>query len=79
MQASLLEKAVTQDTKGTLHPVVSAAYDLNVKSSVELTKIAVDTNKALGFDLFDDLYYPRLVLDFSRVARAVAINALRNN
>lgn len=79
MQASLLEKAVTQDTTGTLRQVVSSAYDLNVKSSVELTKIAVDTNKALGFDLFDDLYYPRLVLDFSRVARAVAINALRHN
>lgn len=79
MQASLLEKAVTQDTKGTLRQVVSAAYDLKTKSSVELTKIAVDTNKALGFDLFDDLYYPRLVLDFSRVARAVAINALHNN
>lgn len=79
MQASLLEKAVTQDTNGTLHQVVSAAYDLKAKSSVELTKIAIDTNKALGFDLFDDLYYPRLVLDFSRVARAVAINALHSN
>lgn len=79
MQASLLENAVTQDTNGTLRPAVSAAYDLKAKSADELTKIAVDTNKALGFDLFDNLYYPRLVLDFSRVARAVAINALRSN
>lgn len=79
MDAQLLEKAVKSDMTGVLKPVLTAAYSVTPLSKIEVTQIAIDTNKKLGFDLFSDLYYPRLILDFSRVARAVAINAVKNN
>ncbi len=78
MNLELLEKAVTNDMDKTLEPVCVAAYKLKPLPETEVIGIAMETNKKLGYELFDDLYYNRLILDFSRVARAVAINALNS-
>lgn len=75
MDDKLLEKAVKEDLTGILKPVLDVAYALEPASSLEVLTIAQSTNKKLGYELFNDLYYPRLLLDFSRVARAVQINA----
>lgn len=78
MNLELLEKAVTNDMDKTLEPVCVAAYKLEPLPETEIIGIAMETNRKLGYELFDDLYYNRLILDFSRVARAVAINALKS-
>lgn len=76
MRANLLERAVTEDLNETLAPVVRAAYRLEPVPNLELTQIALDINKKLGYELFEDLAYNRLLLDFERVAKAVQLNAL---
>lgn len=76
MRADLLERAVKEDLTETLAPVVYAAYSLEPISDLKLTEIALDMNKKLGYDLFEDLAYNRLILDFQRVAKAVQLNAL---
>ena len=78
MNLELLEKAVTNDMDKTLEPVCLAAYELDPLPETEVIGISIETNKKLGYELFDDLYYNRLILDFSRVARAVSINALNS-
>lgn len=78
MKAELLEKAVTEDRNELLKPIVDAAYKLEPMPSFEAVILAHDINKKLGYDLFTDLYYPRLIVDFSRVARAVQMNAYKN-
>lgn len=78
MDAKLLDRAVKEDLTGILHPVLEASYSLEPLSNVDIIVIATNVNKQLGYDLFKDLYYPRLILDFSRVSRAVQINALRS-
>ena len=78
MDAKLLEKAVTEDTTGVLLPVIRLAYQLKPASSIHVIQTAVDTNKALGYELFDDLKYSQLVLDIARVARAVQVNSTRS-
>lgn len=76
MRADLLERAVTEDLNETLTPIVYAAYSLEPISNLKLTEIALDINKKLGYQLFEDLAYNRLMLDFQRVAKAVQVNAL---
>ena len=76
MRADLLECAVKEDLTETLAPVVYAAYSLEPISDLKLTEIALDMNKKLGYELFEDLAYNRLILDFQRVAKAVQLNAL---
>lgn len=76
MRADLLERAVKEDLTETLAPVVYAAYSLEPVSDLKLTEIAVDMNNKLGYELFEDLAYNRLILDFQRVAEAVQLNAL---
>ena len=76
MRADLLERAVKEDLTETLAPVVYAAYSLEPVSDLKLTEIALDINKKLGYDLFEDLAYNRLILDFQRVTKAVQLNAL---
>ena len=79
MKKELLIQAVTEDTSGILLDVSKAAYSLEPIPKLEAIDIARKTNNTLGYDLFDDLYYPRLVLDFSRVARVVQVNAYEEN
>lgn len=76
MKANLLEKAVKTPTN-VLKPVVDVAWAMIPVPKHEVVQIAIDTNKALGYELFDDLYYPRLIVHFSMVARAVANNAIK--
>lgn len=56
-----------------------AAYATKPVEKLTILQIAHDTNQALGYDLFDELYYPSLVRDFATVARAVAYNAVHPN
>lgn len=76
MIESLLERAVA-DTSDVLQPVLNASYSLQELSEIELLTIATEVNKKLGYDLFQDLYYPRLVHDFALVTRAVSNNAIK--
>lgn len=62
-----------------LRPVCDAAYATKPVEKLTILQIAHDTNQALGYDLFDELYYPSLVRDFATVARAVAYNAVHPN
>ena len=75
MNEQLLQKAIKNHTNA-LKPVMSASYSLKPLSAIELIEIAISTNKALGFDLFEDLYGPRLATEFALVTRAVANNAI---
>lgn len=79
MKNDYLIRAVTEDTKNILAPVVDAAYKLEPLSRYELVDIAVQVNEQLGYFLFDDLHYPRLVRDFAMVARAVQRNAMKGD
>jgi len=75
MNEQHLQKAIKNHTN-VLKPVMDASYSLKTLSTVELIDIATSTNKALGFDLFDDLYGPRLATEFALVTRAVSNNAI---
>lgn len=74
----LLEKAIKEDVK-KLKGVLMASYSLKPRTELDILTIAMDTNEKLGYELFDDLYYPRLVTDFSLVSRTVAKNAIENS
>lgn len=76
IKVELLEKAINEDVS-KLIDVLKASYSLKPLSETELLEIAIDTNKRLGYDLFDDLNYQRLVTDFSLVSRVVAKNAIK--
>lgn len=78
MNTELLERAVTEDKTGVLSEVVKASYALVPVDKLSIMDIAERTNKALGYELFTDFYYPRLILDFARVTRAVQANALKS-
>lgn len=78
MQEKHLEQAVTQDTEQVLKAVSQVSYGLQPVGELELLEIAENTNRELGYDLFEDLYYPRLVIDFARVTRAVQKEALKS-
>lgn len=78
MQDKHLEQAVTQDTEQVLKAVSQVSYELQPVGKLELLEIAENTNRELGYDLFEDLYYPRLVIDFARVTRAVQKEALKS-
>lgn len=71
----LLQRAVKNKTD-VLRPVLEAGYSLTRLSSVELIGIATSVNKALGYELFDDLYGPRLTTEFALVTRVVTNNAI---
>lgn len=75
MNEQLLQKAV-KDTSDVLKPVLNASYSLRKLSSIELIEIATTVNSTLGYELFDDLYAPRLMSEFALVTRAVANNAI---
>ena len=49
MRNDYLIRAVTEDTKNILAPVVDAAYKLEPLSRYELMDIAVQTNEQLGY------------------------------
>lgn len=75
MDSKYLEKAIN-DTSDVLNPIVHMAYQLKPSSKMEVLELANDVNKKLGYELFNDLYYPRLVNDFAVVTRAVQQHAL---
>lgn len=75
MDSKYLEKAIN-DTSDVLSPIVHMAYQLKPSSKMEVLELANDVNKKLGYELFNDLYYPRLVNDFAVVTRAVQQHAL---
>lgn len=75
MNEQLLQKAIKRHTN-VLKPVMDASYSLKALSTIELIEIATSVNKALGFELFDDLYGPRLITEFALVTRAVSNNAI---
>lgn len=79
MQNNNLIKAVTEDLNGTLKPVLDATYSLDTIKPYDIVGIAIEINQKLGYDLFDDLHYPRLVKDFPIVARAVQQNAIKGD
>lgn len=79
MDKEKLEKAVKNDTTDLLQPVLEVAYALKPVEKFKVVKIAYDINTELGYDLFDDLYYPSLIKDFAIVTQAVQINAIQNN
>ena len=54
MNLELLEKAVTNDMDKTLEPVCVAAYKLEPLPETEVIGIAMETNRKLGYELFDD-------------------------
>lgn len=68
---SLLERAIKEKPE-VLMPVLQASYSLRKKSKLEVLEIARNVNKQLGYELFDDLYYTRLIHDFSFVTRVFA-------
>lgn len=78
MQDKHLEQAVTQDTEQVLKAVSQVSYGLQPVGKLELLEIAENTNRELGYDLFEDLYYPILVIDFARVTRTVQKEALKS-
>lgn len=78
MQDKHLEQAVTQDTEQVLKAVSQVSYGLQPVGKLESLEIAENTNRELGYDLFEDLYYPILVIDFARVTRAVQKEALKS-
>ena len=78
MDEALLEKAVSEDTTGLLEPVCQAAYQLEPMTKVDAITLANQTNKRLGYDLFNALYYSRIIQDFNLVAMSVAAHALPN-
>ena len=75
MKDEYIYRAV-KDTSNVLQPVLDAAWSLKPLSKMEVVEIALAVNKRLGYDLFDDISYPRLVHDFSLVSRMVAQNAM---
>lgn len=79
MDKSSLQQAVTTDTKEILKPITDIAYSLKQPSSYEMALIAKDVNDSLGYNLIKDIYSHRLIVDFSRVARAVQTNAASPN
>lgn len=77
MDEKLLELAVKEHPEH-LQEVLNASYSLKKPDKLELMTIANETNKKLGFKLFNDLYYPRLIHDFSLVSRVVAKHSMKN-
>lgn len=77
MKSELLEKAV-KDLSDVLLPVMDLSYTIPTPDKQKVLAVAMETNRRLGYDLFEDLYYPRLVHDFALVSRAVAHNALHD-
>lgn len=75
MDEQLLQRAVKNKTDA-LRPVLDAAYSLKRLSNMECIEIATSVNKKLGYELFDDLYGPRLITEFALVSRAIANNAI---
>lgn len=72
-----LQKAINNPTD-VLAPVLNASYQLTPVPKMKIIEIAINVNKALGYELFTELYYPRLVTDFSIVTRAVQQHALKS-
>lgn len=75
MNEELLKRALKEDSE-KLYDVLDASYSLIPIERLELTEIARSTNKALGYELFNDIYYPRLVHDFALVTRALTKKAM---
>lgn len=73
-----MEKAVKNSKKGELKPVFEIAYALQPKDKLEVLQTAYEINERLGYELFDDLYYPRLIQDMSTIARAAQLNMLES-
>lgn len=73
-------KAVTEDTTNILAPVYKEVFTLRplgeeVKEET-LQKIAINVNKKLGYELFEDYHRDRLILDFAAITRMSMQNML---
>lgn len=79
IKAEYLEKAVKEDKTEMLKPILDLSYRLKPVTKLELMETARTINQKLGYELFDDLKYSQLLLDFSRLTRAVQINAVENS
>lgn len=74
-------KAVTEDTTNILAPVYKKVFTLrpigeDVKEET-LQKIAINVNKKLGYELFEDYHRDRLLLDFTIITRMAQLNMLK--
>ena len=77
MKNENLIKAITSKQTSDLLPIMKAAYQLDPMPKHELGALAKQTNDKLGYKLFDDYHYPRLVRDVSMVTRAMQHNAIK--
>ena len=73
-------KAVTEDTTNILAPIYKEVFTLRpigeeVKEET-LQKIAINVNKKLGYELFEELNRDRLILDFAAITRMSMQNML---
>lgn len=75
MQSELLERAV-KETSDVLQPILEMSYATTTPTKQDMLTTAIQVNQKLGYKLFDDLYYARLVHDFALVSRTVAHNAI---
>ena len=74
-------KAVTEDTTNILASVYKEVFTLrpigeDVKEET-LQKIAINVNKKLGYELFEDYHRDRLLLDFTVITRMAQLNMLK--
>lgn len=74
-------KAVTEDTTNILAPVYKEVFTLRpigeeVKEET-LQKIAINVNKKLGYELFENYHRDRLLLDFTVITRMAQLNMLK--
>ena len=73
-------KAITEDTTNILAPVYKEVFTLRpigeeVKEET-LQKIAINVNKKLGYELFEDYHRDRLILDFAVITKMTMENML---
>lgn len=78
MNLELAKQAVLNDITGILNPVYETAWSIVPKSKLEVYEIANQVNTELGYELFDDLYYPRLILNFRDVTKLAQENIMRS-
>lgn len=78
MDLQLLERAIkTLDNK--LLPIYQTSFMFKDFSEKELIGIAEDVNKKLGYELFTNKSYDKLIKDFSLVTAVAAKNARMND
>lgn len=70
-----LQKAITE-YKSEMIPIISTVYNLQHDNVFDIIMLAKSINDKLGFELFPQLIYSQLVVDFTRVCRAIQYQIL---